>query len=76
MSDKINKIRKAYSHEDIQYKKVTNDVVCKMYFAKCGKLRKKKMINVKEIQRNRRRYRDVQDFFEDMVYNHDYDKIN
>ena len=44
MSGKINKIRKAYSHEDIQYKKVTNDVVCKMYFAKCGKLRKKKMI--------------------------------
>lgn len=69
-------IKKDCAHEHIIYSKIDNEYVMKSYYNENGKKTKEKEINVTKVHQNRRSHRDVEDFFEDMIWNCGYHEIN
>lgn len=68
----INSIEKICTKERIIYSRIDNECVRKTNYSLNGDIRKEKTINVREMHQNRRNHRNVKDFFEDMICNHDY----
>lgn len=72
----IYAIQKIHTQERISYYKIDDEKVRKCHYDLIGNRTKEKEISVKEIHRNRPRYKDTEDFFEDMIWNHGYSKLN
>lgn len=68
-------IIKVFKSETIIYAKIDDENVCKMYYDTNGKKTKEKCINVREIKKNRTPYLEVEDYFDDMILNHEYVEI-
>ena len=52
------------------------NVLKKCHYNENGQKTKEKEINVRKVFQNRRSHRNVDDFFEDMVRNYGYHKVN
>lgn len=71
----IYEITKECTSENIIYSKIDNEHVKKCHYNKNGQKIKEKKINVKNVHHNRKSHRNVQDFFEDMIWNRGYREI-
>ena len=71
----INMIKKECTNETIIYERIDNEVVNKCHFDINGVKKKEKQINVRMVHQNRRSHRNVEDFFEDMIFNYGYHEL-
>ena len=71
----IQGISKECTSEHIIYLKIDNEHVKKSYYNKNGHRIREKEINVRNVHQGRRSHRNVEDFFEDMIWNHEYHKV-
>ena len=69
-------IKKDCTHEHIVYSRIDNERVTKSYYNENGQKTKEKEINVREVRQNGKSHRDVEDFFEDMIWNYGYNEVN
>ena len=62
--------------EHIIYSRIDDECVKKCHYNENGQKTKEKEINVRKVHQNRRSHRNVDDFFEDMIWNYGYHEIN
>lgn len=67
----ICQISKEHTREHIVYTRSNDECVKKSHYQN-GKLTKEKVINVREVHQKGRSHRNVEDFFEDMIWNYGY----
>ena len=69
-------IKKDCTHEHIVYSRIDDECVKKCHYNENGQKTKEKEINVRKVHQNIRSHRNVDDFFEDMIWNYGYHKVN
>lgn len=68
----FKEIFKECTQEHISYQKIDEEHVKKCHYDVNGRLKKEKIVNVRKVHQNRRSHRNVDDFFEDMIWNYGY----